>query len=72
MMSQKAQYVYCQWQIMKIQLLCSFATSDDNLFLSTSVDNFTDIAVMIIAFLIHMSVLAGQGEPVSFSTGKVG
>ena len=45
----------------------SFATSD-NLFLSAVVKYSTDIAVMITAFLIHISVLAGQGAPVSFTT----
>ena len=39
----------------------SFATSDNDLFLSAFVDNTTGIAVLIMAFLIHMSVLAGQG-----------
>ena len=46
----------------------SFAASDNDLFLSTFVDNSTDIAVMITTFLIHMSVLAGQGAPIPFST----
>ena len=43
----------------------SFATFDNN---STFVEYSTDIAVMITAFLINMSILAGQGAPVSFST----
>ena len=42
----------------------NFATSDNDLFLSAFVDYSTDIAVSITAFLIHMSVLAGQGAPV--------
>ena len=46
----------------------SFITSDNDLFLSTFVDYSRDIAVLITAFLIHMSILAGQGAPVSFST----
>ena len=46
----------------------TFATSDNDLFLSEFVDYSTDIAVSIMAFLIHMSFLAGQGAPVSFST----
>ena len=46
----------------------SFATSDKDLFLYAFVGNSTGIAVMITKFLIHMSVLAGQGAPVSFST----
>ena len=41
--------------------------SDNDLFLSDFVDYSTDIAVLIMAFLIHMWVLAGQGAPVSFS-----
>ena len=45
----------------------SFATSDNDLFLSTFVDYFTDIAMLITTFLIHMSVLAGQGAPIPFS-----
>ena len=45
----------------------SFATSDKDLFLYAFVGNSTGIAVMITTFLIHMSVLAGQGAPVSFS-----
>ena len=46
----------------------SFATSDNDSLPSAFVEYSTDIAVMITAFLIHMSVLAGQGSPVSFST----
>ena len=46
----------------------SFATSDNNLFFSEFVDYSTGIAVLFTAFLIHMSVLAGQGAPVPFST----
>ena len=46
----------------------SFATSDKDLFLYAFVGNSTGIAVMITTFLIHMSVLAWQGAPVSFST----
>ena len=45
----------------------SFATSDDDSFLSACADYSTVTAVMIMAFLIHMSVLAGQGAPISFS-----
>ena len=45
----------------------SFTTSDNNLFLSAFVDYSTDIAVMIMAFLMYMPVLAGQRVPVSFS-----
>ena len=45
----------------------SFATSDNNLFLSTFVDCSTDIRSSV-AFLIHMLVLAGQGAPILFST----
>ena len=43
----------------------SFATSDNNLFLSTSMNYSTDsyVAVLIMGFLIHMSVLAGKGAP---------
>ena len=44
----------------------SFATSDNDLFFSAFVDYSTDIAVLI--FLIHTSVLAGQGGPISFNT----
>ena len=46
----------------------SFATSDKDLFLYAFVGNSTGIAVLIRTFLIHMSVLAGQGAPISFST----
>ena len=46
----------------------SFATSDKDLFLYTFVGNSTGIAVMTTTFLIHMSILAGQGAPISFST----
>ena len=46
----------------------SFATSDNDLFLTGFVDYSTDIAVLITAFLIHMSVLAGEGAPISFNT----
>ena len=46
----------------------SFTTPDKGLFLCTFVGNSTSIAVMIMTFLVHMSVLAGQGAPVSFST----
>ena len=46
----------------------SFATSDKDVFLYTFVGNSTGIAVMITTFLIHMSFLAGQGAPISFST----
>ena len=45
----------------------SFATSDNDSFPSAFVEYSTDIAVMIMAFLTHMSVLAGQGPSVSFS-----
>ena len=64
--SPKAQYVYYQWQIMEIQQVVSLHL-DKGLFLCAFVGNSTDIAVMITTFLIHMSVLAGQGAPVSFS-----
>ena len=47
--------------------LSSFATSDNDLFLSTFVDYSIGIAVMITAFLIHMSVLDGQGALIPFS-----
>ena len=43
-------------------LASSFATSDNDLFFSAFVDYSTDIAVLIMTFLIHTSVLAGQGE----------
>ena len=46
----------------------SFATSDNDSFPSTFVEYSTDIAVLIVAFLIRMSVQAGQGAPVSFNT----
>ena len=46
----------------------SFATSDKDLFLYAFVGNSTGIAVIITTFLIHTSVLTGQGAPVSFST----
>ena len=46
----------------------SFATSDNDSFPSEFVEYSTDIAVMIMAFLTHMLVLAGQGPLVSFST----
>ena len=46
----------------------SFATSDKDLFLYAFVGNSTGIAAMIMTFLIQMSVLTGQGAPVSFST----
>ena len=46
----------------------SFATSDNEFFFSDVVDYSTGIAVLITAFLIHMSVLAGQGSPVPFCT----
>ena len=46
----------------------SFTASDKDLFLYAFVGNSTGIAAMITTFLIHMSVLAGQGAPVSFST----
>ena len=45
-----------------------FNASDNDLFLSAFVDYSTDTAVLITAFLIHMSVLAGQGAPLPFST----
>ena len=61
--SPKAQYVYYQWQIMEIQQVVLL-----DLFLYAFVGNSTGIAVMITTFLIHISVLAGQGTPVSFST----
>ena len=41
----------------------SCATSDNDLFLSEVVGYSTDIAVLITAFLIRMSVLAGQEAP---------
>ena len=41
----------------------SCTTSDNDLFLSEVVGYSTDIAVLIMAFLIHMSVLAGQEAP---------
>ena len=45
----------------------SYAASDIDLFLSTFVHYSTDIVVIINAFLIHMSVFAGQGTSVSFN-----
>ena len=45
----------------------SFTTSDNDLFHSEVVDYSTDITVLITVFLIHMSVLGGQGVPVPFS-----
>ena len=65
--SRKAQYAYYQWQIMEIQA-SSFATSDNDSFPSAFVEYSTDIAVSIAAFLIRMSVQAGQEAPVSFNT----
>ena len=65
--SRKAQYAYYQWQLMEIQA-CSFATSDNDSFPSAFVEYSTDIAVFITAFLIRMSVQAGQEAPVSFNT----
>ena len=65
--SQKAQYTCYQWYIMEIQQLSSCATSDNDLFLSEVVGYSTDITVLITAFLIHMSVLAGQEAPILFS-----
>ena len=65
--SRKAQYAYYQWQIMEIQA-SSFATSDNDSFPSEFVEYSTDIAVLIVAFLIRMSVQAGQEAPVSFNT----
>ena len=41
----------------------SCTTSDNDLFLSEVVGYSTDIAVLITAFLICMSVLAGQEAP---------
>ena len=49
-------------------LASSFATSDNDLFLYAFVSNSRGMAVMIMTFLIYMSVLAGQGAPVSFNT----
>ena len=46
----------------------SFATSDNDSFPSEFVEYSTDIAVLIVAFLIRMSVQAGQEAPVSFNT----
>ena len=65
--SRKAQYAYYQWQLMEIQA-SSFATSDNDSFPSAFVEYSTDIAVLIAAFLIRMSVQAGQEAPVSFNT----
>ena len=65
--SQKAQYAYYQWQLIEIQAN-SFATSDNDSFSSAFVEYSTDIAVLIAAFLIPMSVQAGQEAPVSFNT----
>ena len=48
----------------------SFATSDNDLFLSAFVDYFTDIAVFITAFLIYMSIPDGEGTPVPFSMNR--
>ena len=52
---------------MKIQQVRSCATSNNDLFLSAFVDS-TVIAVMINAFLIHLSVLAGQRAPANLFT----
>ena len=65
--SRKAQYAYYQWQIMEIQA-SSFTTFDNDSFPSVFVEYSTDIAVLIAAFLIRMSVQAGQEAPVSFNT----
>ena len=65
--SRKAQYAYYQWQLMEIQA-SSFATSDNDSFPSAFVECSTDIAVLIVAFLIRISVQAGQEAPVSFYT----
>ena len=65
--SRKAQYVYYQWQLMEIQA-SSFTISDNDSFPSAFVEYSTDIAVLIVAFLIRMSVQAGQEAPVSFNT----
>ena len=59
--SRKAQYAYYQWQIMEIQQVVALRLND--LFLSEVVGYSTDIAVLITAFLIRMSVLAGQEAP---------
>ena len=55
MTSRKAQYAYYQWQLMEIQA-SSFATSDNDSFPSAFVEYSTDIAVLIVAFLICMLV----------------
>ena len=65
--SRKTQYAYYQWQLMEIQA-SSFATPDNDSFPSAFVEYSTDIAVLIAAFLIRMSVQAGQEAPVSFNT----
>ena len=46
----------------------SFTTSDNDSFPSAFVQSSTNIAVLIAAFLIRMSVQAGQGAPISFNT----
>ena len=46
----------------------SFAISDNDSFPSAFVEYSTDIAVLIAAFLICMSVQASQEAPVSFNT----
>ena len=45
----------------------SCATCDNDFFLSEVVGYSTGIAVLIMAFLIRMSVLAGQEAPILFS-----
>ena len=52
---------------MEIQQVASCATSDNDVFLSKVVGYSTDIAVLITAILICMSVLAGQEAPILFS-----
>ena len=58
MTSRKAQYAYYQWWIMEIQQVVSVHL----ITIYSSPHLWIDIiAVMITAFLIHMSVLAEQG-----------
>ena len=65
-MSQKPHAVHVLSMVDNGDSASSFAASDNDLFLSKFVDYSTDIVVLITAFLICMSVLAGQGGPVSF------
>ena len=66
MTSPKAQYVYNQWHIIKIQQVASYVVLNNDLFLYAFVNCSTDIEVVIMELLEYMAVRAKVNRSLPF------